>query len=145
MILDLSKDFDKEKFRTYSEHLLKKACPIELKEIKKQRSLAQNRYLHLLLGYFASEFGYDLESVKYDIFKIMLNKDIFLRERTNKYGKNVKYVRSTTTLDTGELSLAIDRFRNWSASEAGFYLPEANEYDALFEAEKQIKLFEKYL
>jgi histone deacetylase complex regulatory component SIN3 len=145
MILDLSKDFDREKFRTYTEYLLKRGCVAEVKERKKQRSLAQNRYLHLILGYFASEFGYDLESVKYDIFKRAVNKDIFERPRTNKRGISVTYVRSSSDLDTGELSTAIERFRNWSAMEAGLYIPSANEDEALLEAEKQVEMYTKYL
>lgn len=145
MILNLNNDVDRQKFRTYCDYLLKRQVYVEVKERKMQRTLAQNRYLHLLLSYFASEFGYDLESVKYDIFKKTVNKDIFMRQRENKLGQTITYVRSTTSLDTGELSTAIDRFRNWSAAEVGLYLPEADEYDALLEAEKQIALCEKYL
>lgn len=145
MILDLSKDGDRSKFRSYCEYLLKRQVPVEVKERKHQRSTSQNSYLHVCLAYFASEFGYDLETVKYDYFKRKVNPEIFTRERENRNGLKVTYMRSTRDLDTGEMATAIDRFRNWSASEAGLYIPEANEYDALFEAEKQIALYEKYL
>lgn len=145
MILDLSKDFERQKFDTYAEHLKKKGCIVEVKERKKQRSLSQNAYLHVVLGYFASEFGYDLESVKYDIFKKEVNKEIFERVRNNRHGTPVTYYRSTSNLDTGEMTTAIERFRNYSAMTAGLYIPEPHEHDALLEAERQIALYEKYL
>lgn len=145
MILNLSKDGDRSKFRSYCEYLLKRQVIAEVKERKHQRTLAQNSYLHVCLAYFASEFGYDLETVKYDIFKRQVNRDIFARERENRNGLKVTYMRSTRDLDTGEMTTAIERFRNWCAAEAGLYIPEANEYDALLEAEKQIAMYEKYL
>lgn len=145
MILDLSKDFDRKKCREYVDYLMKRQVIVEVKERKRQRSLSQNSYAHLLMGYFASEFGMTLEDVKYEVFKKRVNYEIFARERENKRGQKVVYMRSTTDLDTGEFTTAIERFRNFSASEAGLYLPAPNEYDALLEAEKQIALFEKYL
>lgn len=144
MILNLSQSFDRKKFATYSESLLNKQAVVEIKEKKQTRTLAQNNYLHLLLGYFATETGYDLETVKHDIFKKIVNKDTFVRHRESKYGVNVTYIRSTKDLDTGEMSLCIDRFRDYSAR-AGLYLPDVNEHDALIEAEKQIELCQRYL
>ena len=145
MILDLSKDFDRKKCREYVDYLMKRQVIVEVKERKHQRSLSQNSYLHVCLAYFASEFGYDLETVKYDIFKRTVNSEIFARERENRNGLRVTYMRSTRDLDTGEMTTAIDRFRNWSASEAGLYIPEPNEQEALLEVEKQIAMYEKYL
>lgn len=109
------------------------------------RSIAQNSYLHVCLAYFASEFGYNLEEVKYNIFKKIVNKDIFSKQRVSKRGQMVTYWRSTADLDTKELTDAIERFRNYSAMVAGLYIPEPNEEDALLEAQKQIALYEKYL
>lgn len=145
MILDLNNGADRQKFRTYTEYLMKKGCVAEIKERKHQRSLSQNSYLHVVLAYFASEFGYDLETVKYDLFKRQVNHDLFARERENRNGLKVTYMRSTRDLDTGEMTTAIERFRNWSASEAGLYIPEPSEQNAILEAEKQIAFYEKYL
>ena len=145
MILSLDNNADRQKFRTYCEYLLKRQVVVEVKERKRQRTLAQNRYLHVVLAYFASEFGYDLSYVKYDIFKKIVNEEIFRRERRNRRGQAVTYYRSSTDLDTGEMTTAIERFRNYSAAEAGLYIPEANEHDALLEAEKQIAMYENYL
>ena len=145
MVLELSKDGDRSKFRSYCEYLLKRQVVVEVKEKKHQRSLAQNAYLHICLAYFASEYGYDMETVKYDLFKRQVNREIFARERENRNGLKVTYMRSTRDLDTGEMTTAIERWRNWCSSEAGLYIPEAGEHDALLEAEKQIAMYEKYL
>ena len=145
MIYRLNNQLDRKQFREKCEWLLKRQVVVELKEKKQQRTMAQNRYLHLILSYFASETGYDLESVKYDMFKRTVNKDIFARERSNKNGQVITYMRSTRDLDTGELTNAIERFRNWSSSTAGIYLPEPNESEAILEIEKQIALYERYL
>lgn len=145
MILDLNIDFDRQKLRSYVEHLLRKQCIVEIKEKHRQRTLSQNAYLHVILAYFGSEVGLPTEQVKYDIFKRLVNKDIFERRRTNKYGKEVSYLRSSADLDKEEMSRAIDRFRMWSEQEAGIPLPEATDYDAMLEAQKQIELCERYL
>lgn len=145
MVFNLGNEADIQQFREYGAHLLKKGCVVEMKEKKRQRSLSQNSYLHFVLGYFASEFGYGLEEVKYDIFKKTVNREIFGRERENKRGKKVVYMRSTTDLDTGEMTTAIERFRNYSSAVAGLYIPEPNEEEAYLEAMKQISMYEKYM
>ncbi|WP_418938804.1 hypothetical protein [Leyella stercorea] len=116
-----------------------------MKKKHRPRSIAQNSYLHVCLAYFASEFGYNLEEVKYNIFKKIVNQDIFSKQRLSKRGQMVTYWRSTADLDTKELTDAIERFRNYSAMVAGLYIPEPNEESALLEAQKQIALYEKYL
>lgn len=145
MIYNLKNPSDARQFREYGAHLIEKGCVVELKEKKRQRSLSQNSYLHLLLGYFASEFGLSLEEVKFDVFKKTVNKEIFGRERVNKRGKSITYMRSTRDLDTGEMTTAIERFRNYSAAVAGLYLPEPNEEAALIEAQRQVALYEEFL
>ena len=87
MILDLSKDFDRRKCREYVDYLLKRQVVVEVKEKKHQRSLAQNAYAHLLFSYFASETGYDLESVKYDIFKRTVNREFLQGNVTISVGR----------------------------------------------------------
>lgn len=118
---------------------------MEVKRKHRQRSLSQNAYLHVLLGYFASEFGSTIEEVKYDIFKRKCNPDIFKVERVNKRGQKVTSLRSSRDLDTAEMTTAIERFRNWSSAVAGLYLPSAGEEQALIYAQQQIEKYEQYL
>ena len=145
MLFNLNNEYEVIKFREFCKEQIAKGGVVEIKRKHRQRSLAQNSYLHLLLGFFAVEFGYSLEEVKLDLFKKDINKDIFIRERVNKRGDTVKYVRSSSDLDTAEMTAAIERFRNYSSAKAGLYLPAPNEYEALIYAQQQIESFINYV
>lgn len=60
-------------------------------------------------------------------------------DKPDRKGKEVTYLRSSAELTTGEMTLSIDRFRNWSASVAGIYLPAANEQQMLIYAQQEIE------
>ena len=107
---------------------------INLTEKRKKRSHSQNRYLHLILGWFALQTGYTVEESKH-LYK-MQSKDLFVYEK-----KGTKFVRSSADLNTKEMSIVIERFRNYSA-EAGIYLPEANEVDFLNHIERNLEKYE---
>lgn len=151
MIFNLKNEKDRRDYKEYCNALYKyaieqdKTIIVEVKKKHRPRSLAQNSYLHVCLSYFASEFGYDLEYVKYNIFKQIVNREIFAKQRENKRGQIATYWRSTSDLDTNELTIAIEKFRNYSSMVAGLYIPEPNENDAIIEAMKQVALYEKYL
>lgn len=131
MIFNLTNPYELDKFKEYVNSLYKKKAIIEIKEKKKNRTLKQNSYLHVILSYFACEYGISTDEVKLDIFKRTCNKDIFIKRKVNKYGKEVEYVRSSASLDTGEMTTAIDRFRHWSVANLGLYLPSPQENDYL--------------
>ena len=145
MIYDLSNPYDVQKFREKGKQLLSERSVVELTRKTNKRSLAQNSYLHVLLGYFASEFGYTMEEVKFDIFKKKCNPDLFLHKRRNKRGFEVTYVRSSTELDKAQMTTAIERFRNYSSAVCGLYLPEPNEHRALIFAQQQIEQYKQYV
>lgn len=109
---------------------------IELKIVRKERTLNQNNYLHLLLTDFALYFGYTLEEAKH-LFKV-LNKDIF--EYNSSNNNKVVFMRSTADLDTKELTVAIDRFMQASAKQ-GHVLPvtPSNDYANYIENEMESK------
>lgn len=112
----------------------------ELKAKNDRRSISQNSYLHLILTWFAIETGYTLEEVKQEIFKKVVNSSLFDDgEIEGKIeGLKIQRWRSTANLDTAEMTLAIDRFRNFSANELGIYLPEPKELALLQELENEI-------
>ena len=118
MIFNLNNDKDRADYKDYCNGLYMDALKsgkgfiVEVKKKHRPRSLAQNSYLHVCLQYFASEFGYDEEYVKYNIFKQIVNREIFAKQRTNRRGQPVTYWRSTADLDTKELTDAIEKFRN---------------------------------
>lgn len=139
MIFNLKNEYEVPKFKDYVNRLFREHAVVEVKKKLSNRTLAQNSYLHLLLGYFASEYGCSLEEVKIDYYKRTCNRDLFERKTINKKGKEVTYLRSSAELTTGEMTLSIDRFRNWSASVAGIYLPAANEQQMLIYAQQEIE------
>ncbi|MSS16842.1 hypothetical protein [Sodaliphilus pleomorphus] len=145
MIYDLQNEYDRSKFKAKVNQLYTEKALVELKRKTTNRSLAQNSYLHVLLCYFASEFGYTMEEVKHDIFKKKCNPELFLHKRKNKRGFEVTYVRSSTELDKAEMTLAIERFRNYSSAVCGLYLPEPNEHRALVYAQQQIEQYKNYV
>ena len=125
MIYDLKNEYQIPKFKEYVNKLFKERAVVEVKKKLPNRTLAQNSYLHLLLGYF--------------------NRDLFERKTVNKKGNEVTYLRSSAELTTGEMTLSIDRFRNWSASVAGIYLPAANEHQMLIYAQQEIQRNQEFI
>lgn len=146
MKLNLKNPIDKIKFKEYSNSLYKSSEYVELKKLSPPRSNQQNKYLHVLLGYFALNYGDTLSYVKEEIFKKVVNNDIFETEVTNrKTGEVRNDFKSTSDLDSKELTDAIDRFRTWSSKEFGLYLPSPDEKEFLIEAEIEIEKVKEYL
>lgn len=144
-VYDLNNQYDVQKFKDKVQELLHRGGGVELKRLLPVRSNQQNRYLYLLLGFFASVFGMSVDEVKIDFFKRKVNADIFERVKENSRGNRVKYLRSTAELDRREMTVAIERFRNWSASVAGLYLPSADEQHFLVWVQKQIEKDKEFL
>lgn len=127
MKYDLSNDLHRAQFRDRAERLLKDGkAAVELRELA-GRSLRQNSFLHVALGYFASVTGDTLEYVKQYYYKRLVNPGIFRRERDDKYLGHIETWRSSASLTKEEMALSIDRFRNWAASEAGVYIPSPDD------------------
>ena len=124
--------------------MIQEGAIIDARKKNKNRSLSQNRYLHLLIGWYAIETGYSMEEVKVDIFKRLCNRDIFIRQRPNRFGVIIDYLRSSNDLDTAEMTTAIGRFRNYAAS-MGIYLPEPDEQEHLLVIEQQMERNKTYL
>lgn len=119
---------------------------VELKKVMPPRSNAQNSYLHLLIGWFALEYGETTEYVKDDLFKKKVNIAIFETEFVNrKTGECRKGWRSTRALDSKEMTMAIDRFRDWSSKEANIYLPQPNEHDYLKQVQIEMDKQRQYI
>lgn len=137
MLYDLSNPLQCESFKTKAEALAKKGGIVELTEKKPQRSASQNRYLHACLGYFALEVGETMEYVKRHYFKILCNRDLFIREVDDKYLGKIKILRSSADLDTEEMTRALERFRNWSAGE-GVYIPSSEEHYMIQQIEVEL-------
>lgn len=149
MLFALSNEQDRQDFRRYCNELFLWGCEkggvVEVKKRHMPRSLAQNAYLHVCLAYFASEYGVTIEEAKYEFFKKRYNPEIFVKKRINRKGKEITYVRSSADLDTNEMTIAIESFKNKVAEEMGLVIPDADNRDAIIEAEKQIAKYAEYL
>lgn len=139
MIYDLSNPYDREKFKRRVNALYQRQNVVELNEHKPRRTTPQNSYLHLLLGMFAMETGNTLEFVKQEYFKRLVNPDLFVEHRYDKYLGEIEVLRSSRDLDTGEMTTAIERFRNWAAAEAGIDLPSPDDGDWISYIEREMQ------
>ena len=132
---------DQIKARERLEWMIATKKRFELSVKRERRTDSQNRYLHLILSYFALEYGETLEYVKLEFFKKLLNPDIFKTERTNpKTGEVREEWRSSADIDTKEMATAIDRFKNWCSKESGIYIPTPGEKEFLDHVQNQIEL-----
>ena len=137
-----SREFDKHNAQVRFEYLCKKGATVELTEKKPLRSIPQNRYFHLILSWFALSYGETLEYVKQEFFKSVVNSAIFKYERVNqKTGEIRNALRSSADLDTREMTIAIEKFRDWSSKEAGIYLPKPYENEYLEQIQRDICLY----
>lgn len=144
MLYDLSNPLQCENFKVKAEALAKKGGIVELTEKKLQRTASQNRYLHSILAYFALEVGETAEYVKMNYFKLLCNRDLFVREVDDKFAGKIRVVRSSSELDTEEMTRAIERYRNWAASE-GVYIPSPEEHLMVQQMEIEISRNRQYL
>lgn len=145
MIFDLSNEYDRVKYNDYVARLGREGGIVEVKRKKPLRTLSQNSYLHLILSYFASEYGCTTDEAKVEYYKKTANRELYEREVTNKHGQKVVTLRSSTELTTQEMALSITRFLNWSASVAGIMLPSAGDDRFLAYASQCIERNREYL
>ena len=150
MIYNLKNEYEAQAFLEQARQLVSQAakkefCMVEVKQKHPQRTIQQNKYLYVLLGYYAQEFGYSTEEVKQETYKRLCNPDLFERSRVNKRGVEVKYLRSSSELSTAEMTLSIERFRNYSSAVAGLYLPAPNESSFIAYCEQQIERYKEYV
>lgn len=145
MVYDTSNPLDKANFLLRAKKLAESGKIVELTEKKPRRSLPQNKYLHVILAYFGTQTGNTLEWVKQQYYKKLVNPDLFIREKEDKYLGRIKVLRSSADLDTAEMSLSIERFRNWAAQEAGIYIPSADEAILIQQMEIEIERNKEFL
>lgn len=145
MIYNLSSPLDKANFLLRAKKLADSGVIVDLTEKKPRRSLPQNKYLHVILAYFGTQTGNTLEWVKQQYYKKLVNPDLFIREKEDKYLGRIKVLRSSADLDTSEFSLSIERFRNWATQEAGIYIPSADEAILIQQMEIEIERNKEFL
>ena len=144
MLYDLRNPFERDRFKRRCNALYQKQGIVDLSE-KTKRSSQSNRYLHLILSYLAMETGNTLDYVKEVFYKRTANKELFLREKEDEILGKVEYLRSSADLSKEEMTLSIDRFRDWSSQTAGVYLPAANEQEFLASIEYELSKYKQWV
>lgn len=144
MLYDLKNPLDRERFKRRCNALFTKQGVVDLSE-KTLRSSQQNRYIHLIIGYLAIETGNTLDYVKEVFYKRAANKELFVREKDDEILGKVEYLRSSADLSKEEMTLSIDRFRNWSSQTAGVYLPAADEREFLASIEYEMSRYKQWI
>lgn len=146
MKYDLSNPLHRAQFKGRADKLLKDAKAVaELRVCRPPRSARQNSYLHAALGYFASQTGYSPEYVKQEYYKRLCNRDIFEREVSDRFLGRICVLRSSASLTTEEMTLSIERFRNWAAEAAGVYIPSPDEAQLVQLMEIEAERYRQYL
>ena len=128
---------EKERFKFYYDQLQSYEGVIELKKIRKKRTIRQNSYLHVLINMYAIEYGDRLEEAKQDLKR----ECSFMN-----YVKNGKiYYKSSADLDTLGLHNWIEWIKDY-AGQNGLYLPSADDYQRNWiEIERTIESNKNYL
>ncbi|MGB3452916.1 MAG: hypothetical protein WBA59_03700 [Moheibacter sp.] len=146
MIYNAEIESDRKRATERFNWLIENNKMFELTQKKPVISRSQSNYLHLILGWFAIEYGDTLDYCKQEVFKKEVNPNIFRTEFLNrKTGELREDWRSINDLDTAEMTTAIERFRNYSSRDFGLYLPEPNEEEHLAEIEKQMENFKQWI
>ena len=144
MLYDLKNPLDRDRFKRRCNALYEKQGMVLLEE-KTQRSSQQNLYAHLIMSYLAMETGNTLDYVKEIFYKRAANKELFVREKEDEILGKVEYLRSSADLSKEEMTLSIDRFRDWSSQTAGIYLPTANEQEFLASIEYEMSRYKQWI
>lgn len=88
--------------KEYLNQLIRLGKWAEIKRVSENRSLSQNSFFHLLVGYFGSQIGYYPDEAKTYVKRQM--RDIFAYE---KHGE--VFLRSSADLTKDEMSQVIER------------------------------------
>jgi hypothetical protein len=146
MIFDVSNELNRKKAIERFKFFLDKKKTFELTEKRPLRTLSQNNYLHLILSWYALEYGETLKHTKLELFKKQLSPDIFKTEFVNKKnGECRDEWKSSANIDTKQMTTAINRFRNYASKQAGIYLPSPDDLIELQDIKNQIENYAEYL
>lgn len=140
MIYDLKYDFKKQQIIEKLKYFIKNEKVVELKLVTKKKTISTNNYFHLIVSWFAFEYGEDAKYIKEEIIKKIVCEDIFKYEYVNKKtGECRDAYRSWSDLNQQESNIVIEKFRNYSSKEAGIYLPEPSDLATLNQIEIELK------
>ena len=116
MLFDLGNEYQRTQFAGKVKELWRTSSLIDLSVRHPNRTIKQNRYLHLIIGWWALNYGCSMEYAKRKFFKLECNKDTFLTIKTNKAGEQYYDLISTKDLTTEQMTICIERFRKMAVT-----------------------------
>lgn len=126
MNYDLTEKEERRKFVKRANALLKNQRTNVVLCDESNRTLNQNRYIHVLCRILAEDTGTTEQYAKQVYFKQLANPDIFVKvTKDDLANAMVTTIRSTCDVTIPEMSKAITNFIVWAA-EQGYKLPEAS-------------------
>jgi hypothetical protein len=125
MILDLSRELDVQRGRTYLESLIKKQAKAELCHKRNKRTLSQNSLLWLWLGCISHETGNNKDYL-HEYFK----QKFLGKENITVLENDLQVTVSTTKLDTAQMKAYLNSIQEFANTELGILLP--NPEDLVF-------------
>ncbi len=116
----------------------------DLTEKNPVRTLSQNNYLFLTLGYWGTQTGYTKDEAEARYKQV--NRDIYYTTRTIA-GEETLYIRHTYELDTAEMTLSIERWRNWAAANDAcpVYIPAPEDASLVAAMKMEVERHKHYL
>jgi DNA topoisomerase IA len=122
LLINFDKEEDKKKLFSVLRNL-KGSFAVSCKKNKPTRSLPQSRYYWgVVLAYLSEETGFTKDETH------QLMQRMFLKyAKDAPDGTSEMFVRSTTSLTTGEMNEYIEQIRTFAITELGTYIPEPNE------------------
>jgi hypothetical protein len=146
MIYNPTNEIDAQRSVEKLKYFIKKKKVFELKQKQVSKTYPQLKYVHLIMGWFALEYGETLEYIKLEYFKKLVNPTIFEYEYINRKTGEIRIeYKSLADVTKDELTLAINRFRDYSSKEAGIYLPEPNDLAIMQQIEIELTNNKQYL
>lgn len=146
MIYNPEKQIDIQRAMEKINHFIDKKQLFELTLKRVPKTYPQIKYVHLIMGWFAWEYGESLEYIKLEYFKKLVNPKTFEYEYINRKTGEIRIeYKSLAIISKEEMTLCINRFRDYSSKEAGIYLPEPNDLVIMRQIEIELKNNEQYL
>jgi phage terminase large subunit GpA-like protein len=137
MKYDLSNSEDREQALSYLKKLAYNEKKIELKEIKKKRSLSHNAYFHVVITLYSIAYGCTLYEAKTDLKRAY---GLYYERNGNKY------LMSSADLDSKVMSAFIDYIRTKASKDLNTYIPTSEEYLIdQYNIDKEINRNKEYL
>lgn len=137
MIFNLADSQELVRAREYLNQVARLGKRVEITRKTERRTLQQNSYLHLILGYFGTQTGYTTTEAK-TIYK-RLNADLYIYEKNN-----AKFLKSSADLSKEDMMRSIDKFIEYSENE-GIPLPAPDNQDFLDLATNTVEAQKSYL